>query len=56
MEGDVLTFVQAERARVIRIETLNDRRGPASTAQLMYTDLDADPSPTAPLETPAQNG
>lgn len=52
MVGDVLTFVQAQITRVIRIEALNDRRGPASAAQALYTDIAANP----PLESPAQNG
>ncbi|MDH3666956.1 MAG: RNA-binding S4 domain-containing protein [Paracoccaceae bacterium] len=38
--GDVLTFPQASRIRVIQIEALGDRRGPASEAQALYTDLD----------------
>ena len=38
--GDVLTFPKAEHIRVIRIEALGTRRGPASEAQALYTDLD----------------
>ncbi|WP_050930207.1 RNA-binding S4 domain-containing protein [Aestuariivita boseongensis] len=37
--GDVLTFAQARRVRVVRIEALGDRRGPAPEAQTLYTDL-----------------
>ena len=37
--GDVLTFSQADRVRVIRIEALGTRRGPAAEAQTLYTDL-----------------
>ena len=37
--GDVLTFAQARRVRVVRIEALGTRRGPASEAQTLYTDL-----------------
>ncbi len=37
--GDVLTFVQARHVRVVRIEALGDRRGPAPEAQALYTDL-----------------
>jgi ribosome-associated heat shock protein Hsp15 len=51
--GDVLTFVQAANTRVICIQALNDWRGPASAAQLLYTDLNAVDAPTAPLESPA---
>ena len=37
--GDVLTFVQQDRVRVIRILALGDRRGPATLAQELYVDL-----------------
>ncbi len=37
--GDVLTFPQARRVRVVRIEALGERRGPAPEAQALYTDL-----------------
>ena len=39
--GDVLTFVQGERIRVIRILVLGVRRGPATEAQTFYEDLDS---------------
>lgn len=39
--GDVLTFAQAGRIRVIRIVALGVRRGPAGEAQQLYDDLDA---------------
>jgi len=56
--GDVLTFPQGSRIRVIRIEALSGRRGPASEAQALYTDLDPpslaqpalDPAPAAPAQ------
>jgi ribosome-associated heat shock protein Hsp15 len=38
--GDVLTFVQARRVRVVRVAGLPDRRGPAPEAQAHYEDLD----------------
>jgi ribosome-associated heat shock protein Hsp15 len=38
--GDVLTFPLGPRIRIIRIEALGTRRGPASEAQALYTDLD----------------
>lgn len=38
--GDVLTFAQGSAVRVIRIESLGHRRGPASEAARLYTDLD----------------
>ena len=44
--GDVLTFPQARRIRVVKVLGLGDRRGPASEAQTLYEDLD--PMPPAP--------
>ncbi|MGK6318952.1 RNA-binding S4 domain-containing protein [Sphingomonas sp. DT-204] len=38
--GNVLTFPLHGRVRVIRIEALPARRGPASEAQGCYTDLE----------------
>ncbi|NJN05253.1 MAG: RNA-binding S4 domain-containing protein [Rhodobacteraceae bacterium] len=37
--GDVLTFALGDVVRVIRIEALGARRGPAPEAQALYTDL-----------------
>ncbi|WP_333713613.1 RNA-binding S4 domain-containing protein [Yoonia sp.] len=37
--GDVLTFVQADRTRVVRILDCGARRGPAPEAQALYEDL-----------------
>ena len=37
--GDVLTFAQGQRIRVIRIEGLGTRRGPAAEAQTLYEDI-----------------
>jgi len=37
--GDVLTFPQGRRIRVVRITLLSDRRGPAPEAQTLYEDL-----------------
>lgn len=37
--GDVLTFPKEDDVRVIRIEALGARRGPAPEAQALYTDL-----------------
>ena len=45
--GVTLTFKQARRIRVIRVEALATRRGPAVEAQALYTDL------TPPKENPA---
>ena len=42
--GDVLTFPQARRIRVVKILGLSERRGPAPEAQALYEDM----SPEAP--------
>ena len=47
--GVVLTFVQARRVRVVRVEAMSRRRGPAPEAAGLYTDLTPpDPAPPAP--------
>ena len=38
--GQVLTFAKGPNIRVIRIDRIGQRRGPASEAELLYTDLD----------------
>lgn len=50
--GDVLTFAQGNRIRVVRVTALGYRRGPAGEAQTLYDDLDApkDNPATGPLE------
>ena len=47
--GDVLTFPQGRVVRVVRIEKLGDRRGPAPEAQTLYSDLTETP-PIPPPE------
>jgi ribosome-associated heat shock protein Hsp15 len=42
--GDVLTFPQAREIRVIEVTAIGKRRGPATEAQELYTDL-APPEP-----------
>ena len=37
--GDVLTFAQEKRIRVIKVVALGTRRGPSSEAKLLYEDL-----------------
>lgn len=37
--GDILTFPQARAVRVVRVEALGERRGPAPEAQTLFTDL-----------------
>ena len=38
--GDVLTIVQAGEVRVVRVEALGLRRGPATEAQHLYSEDD----------------
>ena len=42
--GQVLTFVQGSFIRVIRIDKIGKRRGPAAEAATLYTDLDPPPA------------
>ena len=37
--GDVLTFMQGRQVRIVRVEAMGTRRGPATEAQTLYTDL-----------------
>ena len=48
--GDVLTFPQGTRIRVVRILALGLRRGRAHEAQALYLDLD--PGPDLPPDLP----
>ncbi len=50
--GDVLTFAQGGHVRVVRIEALGTRRGPAPEAQALYTDL-SEPRPDPREDVPA---
>ncbi|WP_170363686.1 RNA-binding S4 domain-containing protein [Ruegeria arenilitoris] len=47
--GDVLTFVQGRVIRVVQVEILGARRGPATEARTLYTDL------TEEKDNPPQN-
>jgi ribosome-associated heat shock protein Hsp15 len=49
--GDVLTFAQADEVRVIEIVAIGTRRGPASEAITLYTDL-SPPVPKPEAEPP----
>jgi ribosome-associated heat shock protein Hsp15 len=51
--GDVLTFPQGARIRVIRVEAIGHRRGPAPEAQALYTDLEPEAPAAAPVGTAA---
>jgi len=56
--GDVLTFAMGDDIRVIQIDGIGIRRGPAPEAQALYTDL-SPPVPKAekkPPENPAFEG
>lgn len=56
--GDVLTFALGDHVRVIRVKAIGTRRGPASEAQTLYTDL-SPPQPRrkdAHPENPAYEG
>lgn len=48
--GDVLTFPQAERIRVVRVLALAERRGPAIAARMLYDDLDPPPDAEPPTD------
>lgn len=48
--GDVLTFPQGRLIRVVRVEALGQRRGPASEAATLYADLS--PPPASPEAAP----
>lgn len=48
--GDVLTFAQGDHIRVIQIDALGTRRGPAPEAQALYTDLSPPERKTANKE------
>lgn len=39
-EGDMLTIVQTGGVRLVRVEALSLRRGPASEAQRLYSEDD----------------
>lgn len=41
--GDVLTFAQGDAVKIIKIEAIGTRRGPAPEAQTLYTDLSPPP-------------
>lgn len=41
--GDVLTFAQVRRIRVVRVLALGERRGPATEAAALYEDLAPEP-------------
>ena len=52
--GDVLTFAQGQRVRIIEIVAIADKRGPASVAQTLYNDLSPPPPVKGDPDTPAR--
>jgi len=54
--GNVLTFPQANRVRVIRILALATRRGPPAEARALYEDLAPAPPAAAPAEPRPERG
>jgi len=52
--GDVLTFSQERRVRVVKILGCGVRRGPASEAQMLYEDLS--PAPDVAPANPRYDG
>ncbi len=53
--SDVLTFAQGDHIRVIQVDVLGERRGPASEAQTLYTDL-SPPQPKSQDDQPHNPG
>ena len=51
--GNVLTFAKAGHIRIIQVDAIGTRRGPATEAQALYTDLDP-PQPKPPEEPDTQ--
>ena len=49
-QGDVLTFAQGARIRVVRVMSLALRRGPAIEAQTLYEDLSPQAADSVPGE------
>lgn len=54
--GDTLTFPLGPHIRLIRIEALGTRRGPAPEAQTLYTDLDPPQPKPRDLSAPQRVG
>jgi|SRR3954462_6892278 ribosome-associated heat shock protein Hsp15 len=48
--GDVITLALHRTTRVVRVEALGQRRGPAPEAQLLYSSVDDPPSGEAASE------
>ncbi|WP_230631818.1 RNA-binding S4 domain-containing protein [Sphingomonas sp. Leaf37] len=48
--GNILTFASGDRVRVLRVEALPTRRGPAPEAQACYQELVANVSQPSPID------
>ena len=48
--GNILTFALGDRVRVLRVEALPTRRGPAPEAQACYQELVANVSQPPPID------
>lgn len=48
--GNILTFALSDRVRVLRVEALPGRRGPAPEAQACYQELVANVSQPPPID------
>jgi len=48
--GNILTFASGDRVRVLRVEALPARRGPAPEAQACYQELVANVSQPSPID------
>ena len=51
--GDVLTFPQGRHIRVVRVQALGSRRGPADEARTLYEDL-SPPAPETAMDVPGR--
>lgn len=54
--GDVLTFPQGRRIRVVKVLGLGERRGPAAEAQALYEDLTPPEPPREPANPRYEGG
>ena len=48
--NDVLTINHVNKVRIIRIQSIGSRRGPASEAQALYNDLSVDGTTTSKIK------
>lgn len=53
--GDALVFALGGRLVAVRIESCGERRGPASEARTLYSDLDAPSEPESPIDSAVES-